>query len=118
MTRRAGRAGPDRRIEVDLDKIIPNARNLITNAKTNPVYLEKLQRRGVTAAKLDALGEALDKVVAANVAQDAAIKAVPAATARRVADVDALKAWITEYRAFVRVQFKDDPAARGRLLLG
>ena len=102
---------------LDLDKFIPNARNFVTNGQTNPVYLEKLQRRGVTAAKLEALGAALDRLVAANLAQDAAIKAAPVATARRVADVDALKTWLTEYHAFLRVQFKDDAAARGRLLL-
>lgn len=105
------------RIEVDLDKFIANARAFVNNGRTDARYLDKLQRRGVTPTKLVALGEALDRLVAANIAQDTAITAVPAATAQRVADVDALKAWLTEYHAFVKVQFKDDPAARGRLLL-
>jgi hypothetical protein len=82
--------------------------NLVRNAPLAP-YADKLARRGVTAAKLQNLQTRLAALQEADRAQEAAKEALPPATAKRNAAAQALTDWLVEFKAFAKVQFKDQP---------
>ena len=71
----------------------------------------------MTAPKLKHLSDLVDALVAANLAREAANAAVPQATRERDRAYQALKARMSEYRAFAKAQLKDRPEVLRRLLL-
>jgi len=81
---------------------------LLTNAP-QPDYATRLNQRAVTAAKLQNLRTKLDALKAADLAQEDGKAAASKAVAQRDLAAAALKEWMTEFRAFVKVQFKDQP---------
>ena len=80
-----------------------------------------LASEAVMAAKLKQLSTAVDALVDAlvdaNLAQEAAIMAAPQATKERDQAYQALKSWMSEYRACAKAQLKDRPDVLKRLLL-
>jgi len=100
-----------------LDELITAARTLAKEGQSNQLYAARLAAKAVTAAKLTQLSKAIDALVTANLAQEAAIAAVPQATKERDLAYQALKAWMSEYRAFAKAQLKDRPDVLKRLLL-
>jgi len=82
--------------------------NLIRNAPL-PLYADKLTRRGVTADKLQNLQVRLAALQEADRVQEAAKEALPPATAKRNAAAQSLTDWLVEFKAFAKVQFKDQP---------
>jgi len=100
-----------------LDELITAARTLAKEGPGNQVYAARLASKAVTAAKLTQLSTAVDALVEANLAQEAAIAAAPQATKERDLAYQALKAWMSEYRAFAKAQLKDRPDVLKRLLL-
>ena len=98
-------------------ELITASRTLIKVAGDNSAYAARLASKAVTAAKLTRLGELVDVLEAANLAQEAALAAAPKATRDRNAAYQAMKDWMTEYRAFAKAQFKDRPDILKRLLL-
>jgi hypothetical protein len=107
-----GLSGP---VSQDLQKFISAARTFVQVGSANSAYTAKLTQRGVTPAKLQDLGLKIDALVAA--AQSFADADTGAATTNRNNKVQALTRWLTEYRSFVKAQFKDQPDVKGRLLL-
>ena len=100
-----------------LDELITAARTLVKEGQSNQVYAARLASKAVTPAKLAQLSTAVDALVEANLAQEAALAAAPQATKERDLAYQALKAWMSEYRAFAKAQFKDRPDVLKRLLL-
>jgi len=100
-----------------LDELITAARTLAKEGKGNQLYAVRLASKAVTAARLTQLSAAVDALVEANLAQEAASAAVPQATKERDLAYQALKAWMSEYRAFAKAQLKDRPDVLKRLLL-
>ena len=84
-------------------------------AAQDPAYAPKLTARGVTSAKLADLKAKMDALKEADRLQEAAIAAVPKATAARDQAVDAFFAAFNEYKAAAAVQLADHPEIRKRL---
>ena len=84
-------------------------------AAQDPAYAPKLTARGVTPAKLADLKAKMDALKEADRLQEAAIAAVPKATAARDQAVDAFFAAFNEYKAAAAVQLADHPEIRQRL---
>jgi hypothetical protein len=82
--------------------------NLVRNAPL-ALYADKLTKRGVTAAKLQNLQDRLAALQEADRVQETAKEALPPATAKRNASAQALTDWLVEFKAFAKVQFKDQP---------
>ena len=91
-----------------LGDLINASETLIRNAPL-PLYVDKLTRRGVTAVKLQNLQTRLDALREADRVQEDAKSAVPSATTERNAAAAQLNAWLVEFKAFAKVQFKDQP---------
>ncbi len=92
----------------DLTGLI-NAVNALLDNAALPAYADRLTRRAVTPAKLQNLRAKLAAFQLADNNQEEAKAAAPRATRRRDEAADALKAWFAEFKAFVKVQFKDQP---------
>jgi hypothetical protein len=91
-----------------LADLLNASETLVRNAPL-PLYADKLTRRGVTAAKLQNLQARLAALQEADRVQEAAKGALPPATAKRNAAALALNDWLVEFKAFAKVQFKDQP---------
>ena len=92
----------------DMENLIRVGDTLLENAVL-PDYVVRLGKRGVTAAKLQNFQTKLAALKAADMAQEDAKGASLRATARREQAAAALKAWMIEFKAFAKVQFKDQP---------
>lgn len=92
----------------DLGGLLNAADALIRNSSI-PAYADKLTRRAVTALKLQDLQTKVAALQEADRLQEDAKAATPKATAQRDQAAAALKAWLIEFKAFAKVQFKDQP---------
>jgi len=86
-----------------------NAANALLDNAPKPEYADKLNRRAVTAAKLQNLRTKLDALKAADQVQEDSKGAASKAVVQRDQSAAALKAWTTEFKAFAKIQFKDQP---------
>jgi len=86
-----------------------NAANALLDNASKPEYADKLNQRAVTAAKLQNLRTKLDALKAADQVQEDSKGAASKATVQRDQSAAALKAWMTEFKAFAKIQFKDQP---------
>jgi hypothetical protein len=86
-----------------------NAANALLDNAPKPEYADKLNRRAVTAAKLQNLRTKLDALKAADQVQEDSKGAASKAVVDRDQAAAALKAWMTEFKAFAKIQFKDQP---------
>lgn len=86
-----------------------NAANALLDNAARPEYTGKLTQRAVTAAKLQNLRAKLDALKAADQVQEDGKGAASKAVVQRDQAAAALKEWMTEFKAFVKVQFKDQP---------
>ena len=86
-----------------------NAANALLDNASQPEYADKLNRRAVTAAKLQNLRTRLDALKAADQVQEDSKGAASKATVQRDQSAAALKAWMIEFKAFAKIQFKDQP---------
>jgi hypothetical protein len=86
-----------------------NAADALARNGVLPPHADKLAKRGVTAAKLQDLQTKVAALKEADRQQEAAKAATPRATAKRDDAVAALSAWLVEFKAFAKVQFKDRP---------
>jgi hypothetical protein len=107
---------PDGRGKLRLNGVEPNGqkdfigatRALVTEG-SKPEFAVRLARKGVTAAKLTKLNGLIDALEAADLAQEKAKAAAPAATAERDATAQELFDWEAEFRMFAKGQFGDRP---------
>lgn len=92
----------------DLAGLLNAADALIRNSSI-PAYTEKLARRAVTAPKLQDLQTKVAALQKADRLQEEAQSVAPKVTARRDQAAANLKAWLIEFKAFAKVQFKEQP---------
>ncbi len=92
----------------DMKSLIKVGHDFLKNAVL-PEYAVRLAKRGVTTAKLQNLQTRLSALEAADTAQEDAKGVALQATTRRERVAAALKAWMIEFKAFAKVQFKDQP---------
>jgi hypothetical protein len=86
-----------------------NAANALLDNAQKPEYADKLNQRAVTAVKLQNLRTKLDALKTADQVQEDSKGAASKATVQRDQSAAALKAWMTEFKAFAKIQFKDQP---------
>ena len=86
-----------------------NAANALLDNASKPEYADKLNQRAVTTAKLQNLRTRLDALKAADQVQEDSKGAASKAVVQRDQAAAALKDWLTEFKAFAKIQFKDQP---------